>query len=111
MKMKKFMMTILLVGMSWNVSALELSKLQIHGFASQGYLRSNHYDYLDAETEKGTVEFNEFGLNVTSNLTDRLHLGIQLLARDLGISGNDAVTIDWAFGDYRYRNWFGLRVG
>jgi hypothetical protein len=111
MKMKKIMMTILMVCVSWNVSALELSQLQIHGFTSQGYLRSNHYDYLGAETEKGTVEFNEFGLNVMSNLTDRLRLGIQLLARDFGDNGNDKLEIDWAFGDYRYRNWGGLRFG
>jgi hypothetical protein len=111
MKMNKIILTIFLGCVSWNVSALELSQLQIHGFASQGYLRSNHYDYVDAETEKGTVEFNEFGLNVMSNLTDRLRFGIQLLARDLGDMGNDKLTVDWAFGDYRYRNWLGVRTG
>jgi hypothetical protein len=111
MKIHKILLTILLGCVSWNVSALELSQLQMHGFASQGYLRSNHYDYLGAQTDKGTVEFNEFGLNVMSNLTDRLRFGIQLLARDLGNDGNDKITIDWAFGDYRYRNWLGLRVG
>ena len=84
MKMNKMMLTMFMVGVSWQASALELSQLQIHGFASQGYLLSNHYEYLGAETDKGTVEFNEFGLNVMSNLTDRLRFGIQLLARDLG---------------------------
>jgi hypothetical protein len=97
--------------LSWNAFAFDLNQIQVHGFASQGYLRSNHYDYLDAETEKGTVEFNEFGLNVTSNLTDHLRFGVQLLARDLGNDGDDKLTIDWAFGDYRYRNWAGLRFG
>jgi hypothetical protein len=111
--MKKTMMLLLLctVCISWNASALDLDRLQIHGFASQGYLRSNHYDYLNAETEDGTVEFNEFGLNITSTLTDHLRLGIQLLARDLGDDGNDTLRIDWAFGDYRYRNWLGVRFG
>jgi hypothetical protein len=33
------------------------------------------------------------------------------MARDLGDNGNDKVTLDWAFGDYRYRNWLGFRVG
>jgi hypothetical protein len=110
--MKKLM--ILLLCTLWgsgNAFALDLDQLQIHGFASQGYLRSNHYDYLDAETEEGTVEFNEFGLNVISNLADNLRLGIQFLARDLGDAANDEIKVDWAFGDYRYRNWLGLRVG
>jgi hypothetical protein len=109
--MKKILMFVCTLGISWNASAFDLDQLQIHGFASQGYLRSNHYDYLYAETEDGTVEFNEFGLNVISNLADNLRLGIQFLARDLGDEANDKVTIDWAFGDYRYRNWLGVRVG
>jgi hypothetical protein len=36
---------------------------------------------------------------------------MQLIARDLGDSGNDKLGVDWAFGDYRYRNWLGLRAG
>lgn len=96
---------------SWSVWAIDFDQIQIHGFASQGYLRSNRYDYLVAETKKGTVEFNEFGINVMANMSDRLRLGIQFLARDLGDNGNDKLVIDWAFGDYRYRNWLGFRFG
>jgi hypothetical protein len=99
------------VWISGTVSALDRDQIQIHGFASQGYLRSNHYDYLGAETEDGTVEFNEFGLNVISNLADNLRLGIQFLARDLGDAGNDEIKVDWALGDYRYRNWLGVQIG
>ncbi|GAK59555.1 hypothetical protein U27_06540 [Candidatus Vecturithrix granuli] len=109
--MKKILIFVLFLGISWQAFAFDPDQIQIHGFASQGYLLSNHYDYLSAETEKGTVEFNEFGLNVTSNLTDRFRLGMQFFARDLGDLGNDKFTIDWAFGDYRYRNWLGLRFG
>jgi hypothetical protein len=109
--MKKLLLFIGLLGMSWQAAAYDAGQVQIHGFASQGYLRSNHYDYLNAETDKGTVEFNEFGLNVMSNLNDNLRFGMQMFARDLGDSGNDNFTIDWAFGDYRYRNWLGVRIG
>lgn len=109
--MKKILILVVFLGMSWQAFAFDLDQIQIHGFASQGYLLSNRYNYLNAETEDGTVEFNEFGLNVMSSMTDRLRLGIQLLARDLGDDGNDEITVDWAFGDYRYRNWLGLRVG
>lgn len=109
--MKKILLLMVFLGMSWQASAFDLDRIQIHGFASQGYLLSNRYNYLNAETEDGTVEFNEFGLNVMSSMTDRLRLGIQLLARDLGDDGNDEITVDWAFGDYRYRNWLGVRFG
>lgn len=91
--------------------AFDLDQIQIHGFASQGYLQSNHYNYFSAQTEDGTIEFNEFGLNVVSTLTGKLRMGIQLFARDFEEIGNDQVTIDWAFGDYRYRNELGIRVG
>lgn len=95
----------------WSALAFDADRIQIHGFASQGYLKSDHYDYLVAETADGTVEFNEFGLTVLSDLNDHLRLGIQVFARDLGDNGNDKLGVDWAFGDYRYRNWFGVRFG
>ena len=100
------------VSVSWSALAFEQDQVKIHGFVSQGYLRSDQYNYMPVDDmKKGTVEFNEFGFNVTSNLSSRLRVGIQLLARDLGNTGNDEVTIDWAFGDYRYRNWLGARFG
>ena len=109
--MKKLLLLLGLLGLSCQVSAYDFDQVQIHGFASQGYLKSSHYDYLSAETEDGTFEFNEFGFNIGSNLTERLRLGMQILARDLGDSGNDDLTMDWAFMDYRYRNWLGGRFG
>jgi hypothetical protein len=50
-------------------------------------------------------------LNTIGKLGDNLRLGIQFLARDLGDAGNDEMKVDWAFGDYRYRNWLGIQVG
>ncbi len=75
-----------------------------------GYLLSNRYNYLNAETEDGTVEFNELDTNVMSSMTDRLRLG-HSTAWGFGDDGNDEITVDWAFGDYRYRNWLGVRFG
>ena len=109
--LKKMMMLVGFLGMSWQVFAFDLNQIQIHGFASQGYLQSDHYDYFGMQTEDGTIEFNEFGLNVMSTLSDKLHMGLQVFARDFEDIGNDKVTIDWAFGEYRHRNWLGLRVG
>ena len=109
--MKKIVLLIGLLVLSCQASAYDFEQIQIHGFASQGYLKSNHNDYLSAETEDGTFEFNEFGFNISSNLTERLRLGMQVLARDLGDTGNDKLTMDWALMDYRYRNWLGGRFG
>ncbi|MDY6839866.1 MAG: hypothetical protein SWH78_18050, partial [Thermodesulfobacteriota bacterium] len=80
-------------------------------FISQGYLQSDDNNYLANDTEDGTFQFNEFGINFATQLTDDLRLGLQLFARDLGDVGNDEIELDWAFADYRWRDWAGLRVG
>lgn len=83
----------------------------IHGFVSQGYLNSSANNYAGAPTERGTFEFNEVGVNFTANPVPNLRVAAQLFARDLGAQGNHKVTVDWALGDYRARDWLGIRAG
>ncbi|MCP4105730.1 MAG: hypothetical protein GY749_09355 [Desulfobacteraceae bacterium] len=90
--------------------AVELPDIDVHGFISQGYLKTDNNNYL-AETEDGTFQFNEMGINFSADPTDLLHIGVQFFARDLGMVGNDDVILDWAFADYRWQNWMGIRVG
>jgi len=92
------------------VSAFEPGHLGINGFISQGYLVSSGNNFL-ADTTSGTFEVNEMGVTFHSRLNDKLRLGLQLLSRDLGKDGNNDVRLDWAIGDYRYRDWFGVRMG
>jgi hypothetical protein len=84
--------------------------LQIHGFVSQGFLLTTDNNYL-AESERGSFEFTEVGLNFTQPLSDELRVGIQLFARDLGRLGNYSVKADWFYIDYRFATWLGLRAG
>ena len=90
--------------------SFDLGSLNVHGFASQGYLWTTDNDYL-AKTERGSTEFNDVAINVSSELSDRLRVGFQFLARDLGDAGNDKANLDWGYGDYRFRDGLGLRVG
>jgi len=85
--------------------------IEIHGFVSQGYLKSSRNEYLSANTRDGSTEFDEIGVNFTRQLTNKLHVGVQLFARDLGSIDNNKVTVDWAYGDYHWQDWLGLRVG
>lgn len=102
---------IIVFGFLGNVSqAYDLGVVDIHGFISQGYLKSDENNYL-GKSKDGTFEFNELGLNFSTRLSAKLRVGLQLFARDLGDLGNDEVTIDWAFADYKYQDWLGLRVG
>jgi hypothetical protein len=85
-------------------SAADLD-FQIHGFASQGYVQTHGDAYEDGwygrdTNDAGTFEFNEFGVNVVATPIDRLRIGAQFIAYDLGQYGNDEVQLDWAFGEY-----------
>ena len=92
-------------------AAFDPNQTSVHGFISQGYLASDQYEYLLVNTQDGTFEFNEFGLNFSLRPIENLRVGLQLLSRDFGQVGNSDVTLDWGMGDYRYRNWLGMRVG
>lgn len=90
--------------------AVIAEEVQIHGFISQGYLKTDHNNYL-AKTDDGSFQFNEMGINFTTFATERLQIGCQFFARDLGDVGNDEIVVNWAFAEYNYRNWLGFRAG
>lgn len=104
---------ILLLGFQISSYAVEVESLgvEIHGFVSQGFLKSTSYNYLTNDANKGSFQFNEMGLNFSKQATDNLRIGAQLFARDLGDVANNKITLDWAYGDYRFKDWLGVRAG
>ncbi|MDQ1351379.1 MAG: hypothetical protein QG657_1681, partial [Acidobacteriota bacterium] len=92
------------------VQAEDKLQIDIHGYLSQGFMYSNHNNYL-ADTKNGTFQFNELGINFSTQVTDKLRVGMQFAALDLGDVGNDKINIDWAFADYRWQDWLGIRAG
>ena len=85
--------------------------IEVHGFASQGFILTLKNDYLADNTTEGSFEFSEIGLNFTKDLTDTLRTGVQLFAHDLGPTGDFDPTVDWFYIDYRPFDWLGLRAG
>ncbi len=92
------------------VQAVDFEDISINGFISQGYMKSDNNNFL-ADTDEGSFEIRETGVNFATDVGDKLHLGLQFLARDLGDLGNDEVTLDWAFASYRWKDWLGVRAG
>lgn len=84
--------------------------LQIHGFVSQGFIKSTEYDYL-GPSKRGSVEFTEAAINFTQPVSDDLRLGLQIFAHDLGRFGNYKPQFDWYYLDYRFWDWLGIRMG
>ena len=85
-------------------------KVRIHGFISQGFLVSSHNNFY-CDSKDGSLEFNEVGLNFSVQFDSKTHAGVQLFSRDLGDIGNNEVELDWAYGEYRYQDWLGVRAG
>jgi len=87
----------------------DLHDVEIHGFVSEGAFVSTSNDYI-GESSRGSLKFLEVALNVSTEVAERLRAGVQIFARELG-SLEDAPHFDWAYLDYRWRPWLGLRAG
>jgi hypothetical protein len=89
----------------------ETSVVTIHGFASQGFILTTGNDYIAPDTTHGSFQLTEVGLNLTKQLTNNLRFGIQAFAQNFALGGNFDLKADWFYVDYRWRDWFGVRVG
>jgi hypothetical protein len=95
-----------------NVHAMDAAGIDIHGFASQGFIQtSRENNFPVSNSGKGSFNFNDFAINFSKEVAPGLRVGLQLLAMDRGGYGKDKVTLDWAYGDYRPFDWLGFRAG
>jgi hypothetical protein len=85
--------------------------VQVHGFASQGFVYTNDNNWLTMNTSQGSGAFTDFGINVSTNVTDWLRVGAQLYDRNLGQLGQYHPSLDWAVFDYRFKSWLSIRGG
>jgi hypothetical protein len=85
--------------------------IQFHGFASQGFIYTNDNNWLTMHTSQGSGAFTDFGANVSMQVTDKFRIGAQVYDRNLGNLGEWHPSLDWAFADYRFKPWFGIRGG
>jgi hypothetical protein len=94
------------------LSAYDAMGVEIHGFVSQGYLQTARNDgFLVRQSNQGSWDYREAGINFSTSPTENLRIGAQFYARDLGDLGNDKVELDWAYGDYKVHDAFGIRAG
>lgn len=85
--------------------------VQVHGFFSQGFVYTDQNNWLTMNSSRGSGAMTDMGLNVSSQLTDRLRVGAQVYDRNLGELGQWHPSLDWAVVDYRFSNWIGIRAG
>jgi hypothetical protein len=85
--------------------------VQFHGFASQGFIYSSDNNWLTMGTASGSGAMTDMGANVSMAVTDKLRIGAQVYDRNMGQLGQWHPTLDWAYADYRFTDWFGIRAG
>lgn len=88
----------------------KLPPISFHGFASQGFLYSDEYDYL-GETTDGSFEFTEIGINATMNPFPKTRIAMQGFAFDIGDVGNFVPFLDYGSIEYTFNDAIGLRGG
>ena len=86
-------------------------EVQVHGFASQGFAYSNQNNFLTMNTSQGSFAMTDFGLNATLQVTDKLRVGVQIYDRNVGQLGEWHPLLDYAYADYRLKDWLGVRAG
>ena len=107
------MLTALTLSISLHAQDFKLGSktVQVHGFASQGYAYTNDNNFLTMNTSHGSPAFTEGALNLSMQVTSKFRVGGQGYTRKIGSLDDFRPVLDWAYGDYKFAKWFGVRAG
>lgn len=97
-------------GSSGSAQGLDDLNLQIHGYATQGFIYSTNNNWDTTDSTDGSAAWTEAVVNLTARPEPKLRIGVQARYFLLGNYGN-AITLDWAQADYKFNEKFGFRVG
>src|SRR6202050_222357 len=91
--------------------AQDLSGIVVHAYVSQGFLFTSNNNYLSMNSSAGSPQWTDAAVNISHSFADNLRIGMQLHMYQLGQFGGSNVMVDWALGDYRVNDHFGIRAG
>jgi hypothetical protein len=95
---------------SMPAQSLEDLNVQIHGYATQGFLYTTKNNILSMNSSDGSPSWTEAVVNVSSLPIPKLRIAVQARYFLLGNYGN-AITLDWASADYKVNDRIGFRFG
>ena len=91
-----------------------LDSVQFHGFAAQSIIYTDDNNFF-GESEDGSFDFYELGINSLWRPTSQLQFAVQVVARDAGKTDDGDARVDYAFLDYAFLSSetgaTGLRLG
>jgi hypothetical protein len=95
-------------GMAQSVDDLNI---QIHGFATQGFLYTTNNNILTANSSDGSPDWFESVINISAQPTSKLRVAVQGRFETLGNAQTNQISLDYANADYKVNDLFGVRFG
>ena len=111
--MRRFIVSILALGLGAlpaSAQSLDDLNIQIHGYATQGFLYTTNNNIFTTSSSNGSPAWTEAVVNIGAQPIPKLRIGVQARYFLLGNFGN-AITLDWAAADYKANDKFGVRFG
>ncbi|MFZ1006376.1 MAG: hypothetical protein WAN65_06050, partial [Candidatus Sulfotelmatobacter sp.] len=103
--------TLIIASVTWgSAQSLEDLNIQIHGYATQGFLYTTNNNFFTMTTSNGSPEWTEAVINVGATPVPKLRIGVQVRYQLFGRYAN-GITLDWAQADYKQSDHFGVRFG
>jgi len=68
-------------------------------------------NFLTMNTSHGSPALTEAAVNLSMPVTDRFRIGGQGYTRKIGSLDDFRPQLDWAYGDYKFAPWLGVRAG
>jgi hypothetical protein len=101
---------ILLGSMTAAAQSIDDLNIQIHGYATQGFLYTTQNNIFTATSSNGSPAWTEAVVNLTSLPIPKLRIAVQARYFLLGSFGN-SILLDWAAADYKFNERIGVRFG
>ncbi|MES9971338.1 MAG: TonB-dependent receptor [Candidatus Thiodiazotropha sp.] len=86
------------------------SMFQVHGFLTQAYVKTTENQFF-GDSEDGSFDFRELGINASYRLTPRFMVAAQILSRRAGEMYDGSVDLDYAHIDYTLQTDEDTRLG
>lgn len=90
--------------------SLDDLNIQIHGYATQGFLYTTNNNLLTTNSSNGSPSWDEAVVNISAQPMSKLRVSVQGRYFVLGNYGN-AITLDYAMADYKANDYLGVRFG
>ncbi len=105
-------LAVLFVPLSPHLAAQSLEELnvQIHGYATQGFLYTSQNNILTTNSSGGSAAWTEAVVNLSAMPMPKLRVAVQARYSLIGTVGN-TVTLDYASAEYKWNDKFLVRFG